>query len=276
MNVDISKIIDSPSGIAIQLLYTKGLKFTDYQKMMLVSHWNSLGSPENLRVPLLSILGSEADLFLNPFLVKLLNTPFYSLMVKTSGFESLEDPKYKKVLKAIFDKKLDVLSADVAKHGYRNKIKKIKHSATSQSMTFEIQSVSVPYELYYFSASVEGYKYTPAIKLFNRPEDLTHLLTEQSITNLKGIMFYMTENENWDQSLLPRTIKFIEFKSAVLSSLSESIIDKYYDIKMEEKLRPKEEEDDTLGGLGLLDKDDDDDDDDDIDYGSGFNINDYI
>lgn len=270
-------MLDSPSGIAIQLLYSKGLKFTDYQKMSLVNHWHNLGNPEQLRDPLVSILGQDSDLFLNPYLIKLLITPFYNLIINTKGFESLEDAKYSKILKAVFDKKLETLEAEVAKKGYKTVVKKISLSKTSQSMVFELQSRTMPYELFHFSANIQGYVYTPSIKVFNRPEELTHLLTDQSINRLKEVMYYMTENENWDQSLLPRTLKCIQFKSTILSSLSDSIMDKYYTPEMEEKLKPKEDED-PVGGqsnLNLKDPDDDDDDDDDI-YGSGFNINDYI
>jgi hypothetical protein len=274
MNVDISRMLESPSGIAIQLLYSKGLVLTNYQKIVLVNHWNKLGSPENLRDPLVSTLGENSNLFLNPYVLKLLDTSFYTLLANTRGFESLENPEYRDIIKAVFDKKLEILETEVARTGYKAEVTKVSHSSTSQSLIFELKSRVMPYELYHFSATVQGYVYTPSIRLFNRPEELTHLLTDQSITNLKGIMFYMTEHEDWDKSLLPRTMKFIQFKSIILSSLSDSIIDKYYKPELEESLRPKEEEDDTLDGLNLLDPDDDDDEDEDT-YGSGFNLDDY-
>jgi hypothetical protein len=274
MNVDISRMLESPSGIAIQLLYSKGLVLTNYQKIILVDHWNKLGSPETFRDPLVSILGKDSNLFLNPYLGKLLDTSFYTLLANTRGFESLEKPEYREIIKAVFDKKLEILESEVARTGYKSEIIKSSYSSTSQSLIFELKSRVMPYELYHFSATVQGYTYTPSIRLFNRPEELTHLLTDQSITNLKGIMFYMTENEEWDKSLLPRTMKFIKFKSIILSSLSDSIIDKYYKPELEENLRPKEDDEDTSVGLNLLDDDEDDDEDDDI-YGSGFNLDDY-
>lgn len=273
MNVDISRMLESPSGVAIQLLYSKGLVLNNYQKIVLVNHWNKLGSPENFRDPLVTILGKDSNLFLNPYVIKLLDTSFYTLLANTKGFESLEKPEYREIIKAVFDKKLEILENEVARTGYKSEINKVSNSSTSQRLTFELKSRVMSYELYYFSATIQGYVYTPSIRLFNRPEELTHLLTDQSITNLKGIMFYMTENENWDKSLLPRTMKFIKFKSIILSSLSDSIIDKYYKPELEENLRPKEDDEDTSVGLNLLD-DDEDDGDDDI-YGSGFNLDDY-
>lgn len=276
MSEDISRILNHSPGLAMNLLYKKDLVLSIHQKITLVDHWTKLGSPEQFRDSLIRVLGDKWQQFLNPFLVKLQEVPFFKLMVTTSDFVSLEAPEYKEIVKAIFDQKLDKLQLEVARSGYKVDIEKIKFSSTSQSLNFNLVSRVMPYQLYHFSASIQGYSYNPAIRLFNLPQDLTHLLTEQSVTNLKGIMFYMTENEDWDKSLLPRTLKFIKFKSTLLSNLSDSIVSKYYKEEMEESLRPKE--DDDLGSIGsqgfsVLDEDDDDDD-EDI-YGSGFDLDKY-
>lgn len=274
MNEGIYKLLDSPAGLAIQILQEKELKLSIYQKVILANHWNTLGRPNEYEDKLIYALGDNYGIFINPYISKLIDLPFYDLL-SVNGikleFKSLEDPIYSEILKAVFDKKLTDLEQDVTRSGYKVQVSKSILSSTIQSLIFNLVSKISNYELYSFSANVQGYTYTPRIKLFNRPEDLTHLLTEQSITNLKGIMFYMTENEDWDESLLPRTLKFIKFKSIILDRLSDSIISKYYNLGLEDGLRPKEES--PIEDSDLLDPDDDEDD-EDI-YGSSFDIDNY-
>lgn len=263
--MDISDLIRQPSsGLALSILnLDEDLNLNTYDKILLVRHWILAGRPEEVELKLIETLGFDWDDYMNPFLVKLYECDLLNLLVHNEEYDSLNDPRYDKILKEIFTQKLVSLESDVAPRGYDSKVSDFKYGQFRQGLSFNIVSLRRNYELFHFSATVEGYNFTPNIRLFDRPEDLTYLLTEQSVTNLKGVMYYMTENENWDRSLLPKSLGYLSFKKPLLNHLAKAIVDKYLTSELVEKFEDKSEEDDTtnLGGITLMPYDPDDDED---------------
>lgn len=252
------------SGLAMNLLFLKDeLKLTTYEKILLVRHWTLSGRPSDKEPALMEVLGFDWFDYMNPFLIKLFDASLIHLLVDNEHYESLGAPEYKNILREIFKYKLETLEEDLAPQGYKIEDKMYKLSDLRHSLTLDITAPGRNYELFHFSANVEGYRFLPSIRLFNRPEDLTYLLTEQSITNLKGVMYYMTENPDWDKSLLPKSLKYLAFKSPVLDQLAEALVRKYYTKELESKYTPREEVDDSFGDVGTMPYDPFGDDDDD-------------
>lgn len=226
--MDISKIIEGDnSGLALTMLYKEDLVLTDYQKMLMVNHWHYVGRPESYEQLLILALGFEWDSYMNPYLQRIFRVSLDDLLLNYHEYESLGDPQYKTVLKMIFLKKLELLENTKAKHGYDSDVSARKWSDKRQSLILDISSKSTKYTLFYFAATMDGYKYEPTIRMFNSPDDQSHLFTEQSYTNLKAIIYYMSENETWDKSLMPRSLEVMRFKSPILNILASAIIEKH-------------------------------------------------
>lgn len=240
--MDISKVINgNDSGLAINVLWKPDLVLSEYDKILLVNHWTKLGRPAEYEMPLIEALGFDWDSYMNPFLIRLFNVGLDDLLVDYDKFESLGDPQYRNVLKMIFLKKLELLEATKAKHGYDSDIRDYKWSERRKSLVLEIKGKSTNYILFNFSATMDGYKFEPTIKLFNSPDDQSYLFTEQSYTNLKAIIYHMSEEEIWDKSLLPRSLEVMRFKSPILNSLASAIIEKYCTEELLNAFNPPEE-----------------------------------
>jgi hypothetical protein len=229
MSVDISSTLEGDnSGAALCLLYLKDtLDLNNYQKMLLVRHWVLSGRPVEHELDLMVVLGFDWYSFMNPFLIKLMDCDLTKLLDDLMDYESLKDVDYKYLIKDIFDHKLKELENDVAPSGFKFEVNVYQMSETRRTMVFSILSPARNFELIHFSASTEMYKFTPNVRIMNRG-DSTNLLTEESINALKGVIYHMTETNDWNESYLPKSLKHIKFSNFLLDELASAILRNYY------------------------------------------------
>jgi len=54
-------------------------------------------------------------------------------------------------------------------------------------------------------------------------------LTEQSVTNLKGLMYYMSDEGGWSKDMIPKCLELLEFKDPIMNSIVQAIFKKFGD-----------------------------------------------
>lgn len=254
--MDTFKIINSEdSGLALNLLYLDDLELDTFQKILLVRHWTLLGKPEAFESRLIACLGLDWETYMNPFLIKLYDVDLLHLIVDSSSYESLQDSRYLPIVKSIFVKKLRDLEKKVTRTEYKSTLDEVKYNELTKSIILSISTVDKKYELLRLSLTKKGYSFTPELSLFNRPDPCTDLLTELSVRNLQGLMYQMTEDENWDTSHMPKAIKYLGFKTPILHQLIRAIFDTYYDDEFENRFIKPQDIDDSLKGLFNDDED---------------------
>ncbi len=54
-------------------------------------------------------------------------------------------------------------------------------------------------------------------------------LTDKSVTNLKGLMYYMSDEGSWSTDMIGKCLELLEFKDVVMNSIVNSIFEKFGD-----------------------------------------------
>lgn len=221
MNEDIFSILNSEnSGKALLILYKQNIELNTYEKVLLANHWVKSGSPEHLEPALIGMLGLEWEDYLNPFLHKLMTYKLETLALRHPvEFNSLSDDKYAKLLESIFHKKLKELEKSKTDRGYESTRNYLTNTEGRNLLTYSITSKTTKFDLVRVELDAIGYNYDVRVYLMETGINLGDLLTDQSITNLKGLMYFMSEEDKWDVSQIDRSINFIEFKPQILNTL---------------------------------------------------------
>lgn len=208
------------SSVALLVLYRQDIELTTYEKVLLANHWIRQGSPPELEHKLEAMLGEDYNLYLNPFLHKLLNTKLDSLVFKPAPeYNTLATDEYKELMNTVFHKMLQEFEDENTKGGYESHREFVINTEFRKLLSYKISSKIKDYDLIRVELEAMGYEYNVRIFMMGTGEDLSPNLSKHCVTNLKGLMYFMSEDDTWDLSQIERSINFIEFESKILNSL---------------------------------------------------------
>lgn len=230
MKGDIYKLLKKESSnVCISLLKypNSGLELNNECKLLLANHWVKSGSPSNLEMNLIAVLGLDWEYYLNPFLHKIFTISLDKLIYSEfPEFNKLNGDLYDELVSYIIKYKLDELNKKVAPRGYSNEKKQSIDTKKRNLLYYAMNSKTMPYQLIKVQLDAIGYKYNISVFIMNTGIDLFDKLTEQSVKNLKGLMYFMSEDEDigWSTEKLGECLNYLKFKDRVLNNIVKSIL----------------------------------------------------
>lgn len=205
-----------------------GIELDEKSKLKVSVNWMKCGSPKGYEPRLIAKLGEDWETYMNPYLHKLTDSKLDNL-VKSIPMEYnfLVGEKFKPLVRYILEEKLNKLEYDIAPNGFTSSKTMNVETDVRKSMSYKITSVGNKRELMRVDLEAIGYKYTPRIYLLETGVELSSELTEGSLNNLKGLMYYMSDEGTWSLGKLNQSLSLIEFRSEILNSIMGAIRSKY-------------------------------------------------
>lgn len=229
MKEDIYKLLKSKSpNLSLAVLLDDKIELDEKSKVLVSINWMRSGSPKMYEPKLIAKLGINWETYMNPLLMNLADSKLDHLIRKVpSIYNNLKSEEFTNIIEYIISDKLDKLESKIAPHGFTSSKTMSINTKSRKLMSYKITSLGSKREFMRVELEAEGYSYRPKIYLLETGEELSGNLKESSLTNLKGLMYHMSEDESWDIDRLDESINLIDFEPTILNTLMSSIKSKY-------------------------------------------------
>lgn len=221
-------LLKNAPSVSLALLMQEDVTLDEKCKVLVAINWVKAGSPTELEPRLIAALGEDWEYYMNPFLAKLTDAKLEDLVrVVPTEYNALKDEKFYPMMKSILDIKLEDLEKKIAPHGITTSRTLDIDTSTRKLMSYKVFSKSSEREILRVELEAVGYTYIPRIYLFETGVDKSVDLTEDSLTNLKGLMYHMSDDDGWDVMMIDQSLRLVDFEPEILNALMKAIKSKY-------------------------------------------------